>query len=313
MNLIVRAISIASVISMISCGQELLQRRTSQTTPESNINLQLINASVADLKDFPASVIADSNGSACTATIVGPKVLMIASHCIKHDAPVIFKADNKSYSGTCSQSSLYRQGVDHDLAFCRLDKKVENVPYEVVNIDPDLVQVGSKLLLSGFGCRKSGGIGGADGQYRIGETQVSRLPNRLSYDIMTENGGALCYGDSGGPAFLYTDDQKLNRVVVSVNSKGNMSNESYLTSTSSDASIKFIKGWSGYFQLKICGVHKGVEGCRADSAAELSVACESLTDSDFDSWKSCLNSAIVETKCTAVRKKINACVYSKAW
>jgi hypothetical protein len=224
---------------------------------------ELIGGRNADPKDWPASVYASMNGSACSATVVGEQVLFIASHCVSHGGKASFSVGPNRYTSTCARSPKYRRGIDHDLALCKVEKKVEGTEYEVVNIDGSLVKVGSEVLLTGYGCIRKGGGGGNDGIYRIGEAKVTRLPNGTNnWDYVTQGKAALCYGDSGGSAYVYLDSQKTKRVMISVNSKGDISTTSYITSTSTTDSVEFMKQWSQENNVEICGLHAGAKGCR---------------------------------------------------
>ncbi len=222
----------------------------------------LIGGRPADPADWPASVYARMNGSACSATVVGENTLLIASHCVEHGARAEFSIGATNYSSKCSRSPLYRRGVDHDLALCKTDKNVQGIKYENVNQDPSLVKVGTEVLLTGYGCIRAGGGGGNDGVYRIGEAKIMGLPSGNDYDYYAKGGAALCYGDSGGSAYLYLDSAKTKRIVVSTNSKGDIRVKSWITSTSTEASISFIKAWAEENQTLICGVHSEAKGCR---------------------------------------------------
>ncbi len=220
----------------------------------------LIGGREADPKEWPASVYASMGNAACTATVVGPEVLLIAAHCVDHGGIAKFAIGPNQYSSKCSRSPLYRQGTDHDLALCKIENPVKGIPFENLNQDPDLLKVGNEILLTGYGCIRQGGGGGNDGIYRIGEATITRLPN--PYDLTARGKAALCFGDSGGPAFVYLDAEKTKRVQISVNSKGDIRTTSYLTSVSTKASVDFLTSWSDANQVRICGVHSDVDGCR---------------------------------------------------
>lgn len=255
----------------------------------------LIGGKPADPKDFPASVVASMNGAVCTATVVGERVLLIASHCVNHNASAKFTVGANQYHSICARSPLYRNGTDHDLALCLTDRSVTGIAFESINIDQNLLKVGDTLQLTGYGCTRQGGGGGNDGVYRIGEAKITRLPSGSSYDIVTQGQSALCFGDSGGPAFKYLDAAKSRRVVVSANSKGNISDTSYLADTSTQASIKFINEWSSQNNVRICGVHADAAGCRAGPAPEQdqrTAECRLMAQAEaFITWKNCLESA----------------------
>lgn len=219
----------------------------------------LINGRTADPKDFPASVYSSQGNSRCTATVVGEKVLFIAAHCVGNGGTAKFKIKGVSYVATCTHSADYRGNSTADYALCEIDKKVEGVPYELVNQEAARVKAGEELLLTGFGCVSPGGGGGNDGVYRIGETRISRVPSGSDNDIVTSGPAALCFGDSGGPAFKI-DGAK--RYQVSINSRGDIRKTSYLSATHTTQAKRFINAWSTAKSLKICGVHADTVGCR---------------------------------------------------
>jgi len=248
-----------------SCTETKAQQRNTPQVSEDKPTL--IGGTPANPADWPASVYARMGNSACSATVIGEQVLMIASHCVSHGGSASFSVGANSYTSTCSRSPKYRQGIDHDIALCKISKKVEGIKYENINQDNALVKVGDTVLLTGYGCIRPGGGGGNDGVYRIGEAKVFGLPSGNNYDIYTKGRAALCYGDSGGSAYYYLDPAKTKRVVISTNSKGDIREESWITSTSTPASVEFIKTWSDQNSVKICGVHPDATGCR--DAAEI--------------------------------------------
>lgn len=222
----------------------------------------LIGGRTADPKDWPASMYAQMDGARCTATVVGERVLFIAAHCVASGGTATFRIGSESYSSTCTHSRDYQGNSTADYALCQVDRVVAGVPYELVNQDASLVKVGDEVLLTGFGCVQPGGGGGNDGTYRIGEARVTQVPSGSSNDIVTKGGAALCYGDSGGPAFKYLDAQKTKRVQISINSRGDINTVSYLSSVSTANGKRFIDAWRALTKLKICGVDQDARGCR---------------------------------------------------
>lgn len=111
----------------------------------------------------------------------------------------------------------------------------------------------------------------------MGTAKIEALPSGSSNDITAKSGAALCYGDSGGPAFF----GKLNsRKVVAVNSRGDISTTSYLVSVSTDAAKQFIQSWSQTNNQKICGVDSSAQGCRSsapDLRSEFTLQSPSVT------------------------------------
>lgn len=249
---------------------------------------KLINGTPSDLKDWPASVYASMGNSRCTATVIGEKVLLIAAHCVANGGTASFKAGGQAYTAKCTHAAQYshaaweaqdkalKEGAKFeveqqevvekvagnataDWALCVVNKPVTGILFETVNQDPDLHKIGDKLTLTGYGCIRKGGGGGNDGIYRTGTSTIIDLPDGNDNDITTRGNAALCFGDSGGPAFFGTVN---DRKVVSVNSRGDIKTTSYLASVSTDMAKTFFKEWSEKNKVSICGIQKTATNCR---------------------------------------------------
>lgn len=224
--------------------------------------LTLIGGSPADPAKWPASVYASMGSSRCTATVVGEKVLLIASHCVSNGGTANFKAAGVQYSSKCTHHPEYRGNSTADWAICAVSKKVEGIAYENMNTDESRYRVGDELTLTGYGCVNPGGSGGNDGVYRVGSAPIQSLPKGKNYDITTKGSSALCYGDSGGPVFKI---EGTKRWVVGVNSRGDISKWSYLPAVAVPTAQAFFRDWAQTNNVKICGIHQDAVGCR-DSA-----------------------------------------------
>ena len=207
----------------------------------------LIGGRVVDPQDYPAIVRIFSGGASCTAAIVGPNSLLTAAHCVKNGGSVSFtKGGYKYTSEACQHHDGYKKNNTKDFALC----KVKDVPgpWAEINTDHDYVKKGDTILLTGYGCIKEGGGGGNDGKLRIGEAKVTKLPSGSSFDIVTKSMIALCYGDSGGPAFK-------GAFLVGVNSRGNIDDTSYLSATHL-ADKSYMAKWAEANKAEICGINK---------------------------------------------------------
>ena len=220
----------------------------------------LIGGKPADPKDWPASVYASMSGARCSATVIGERVLLIAAHCVSNGGTASFSVGANNYTSKCTHSPYYKNNATSDWALCVTNNKVTGIPYENVNQDEELFQVGDKLMLTGYGCIRAGGGGGNDGTYRIGEAVVRQKPSGTDNDIVTNSGAALCFGDSGGPAFFINSENK--RWVVSVNSRGNISTTSYLSAVHTEQAKTFMKSWITTNSQDICGISEKAVGCR---------------------------------------------------
>jgi hypothetical protein len=220
----------------------------------------LIGGKAADPSEWPASVYARAGNAACSATLVGDRTLFMASHCMDDGGNVSFSAGANQYTARCSHHPEYRGNSTADWALCLVDRPVTGVPFEVLGVDKS-VKVNDPLLLSGYGCIKPGGGGGNDGIFRIGNASVRAIPYSTTYDIVTKGGAALCFGDSGGSAYLLMESGK--RFIIGVNSRGDIATMSYLPAVYSQTFVNWAKNWArSNANVRICGVHDDALGCR---------------------------------------------------
>lgn len=218
---------------------------------------ELIGGRPAKTGEFPEIVYIRSGGARCSASIIGPRVILTAGHCVKEngsigpvefDEIVDFVVDQIVYTAQCKQAPLYRDSIeDHDMALCKVDKPLKVKPASISKEGPKL---GQEVILTGYGCVKEGGVGGNDGILRIGKAKVIRLPQDKNFWFYTKDISALCFGDSGGPSML---DEK-SHLVIGVNSRGNIKDLSLMTALFTEESVGFMKSFAEEQEVEICGV-----------------------------------------------------------
>lgn len=226
----------------------------------------LINGSEVPVGSYKGVVKITTGSAACTATVVGKRALITAAHCAANGATSSFKLDGTSYTVKMTRSPLY-PGKDHDISIGLIDKDVMVPPHTIV-LNADVAGVGNTLHLLGYGCTQPGGGGGNDGILRHGDTTITGFNG---YDIVSKKpgGAALCFGDSGGPAFLKVMvaksllDESLaeeREYLVSINSKGNIIDTNYTARLDSKTSIDFLKQWATTNNVEVCGVNANCDG-----------------------------------------------------
>jgi secreted trypsin-like serine protease len=215
----------------------------------------LINGREAEIGEFPEVVWLQIGNSRCTGTLVGPRVLVTAAHCASNGQTIRFQVGQTQYTAKATRSSLY-PAQDHDIALGLINGSVEGVPFASVG---GQAEVGTAITLAGYGCVRPGGGGGNDGKLRVGESTVV---NFSGFDMVSklENGAALCFGDSGGPAFMRLEDaHNEHHVLIGVNSKGDIRTTNYNTRTDINESQNFFRGFATRHNVSICGVTEDCE------------------------------------------------------
>lgn len=231
---------------------------------------QIIGGKKANPLDWPATfVFHDAKGTECTSTLVGSRVVITAAHCVENNATgKLLKIDvlcsrHPSYQAASSNEQGWREKTSPDFALCLLSKPVSGGEFEYIDGEGNNLTKDESIHLLGFGCNKNGGSDGGFGVLYEGEStiqSVSRSPT--DYYITTETGAAVCYGDSGGGAYQFLNVAKTRRMLVGINSRGDIAKLSYLSSTSADGFIEWAKNWSAINKVTICGLHQKASGCR---------------------------------------------------
>lgn len=210
-----------------------------------NAQTRVIGGEVVDQEEWKEVV----NIGGCTATVVGPRVIVTASHCVRPDATREVEIRGKTYTATQHRHPSYNPyggawGHSHDIAVLITTEEMTGV--EPISISGD-TGMDDSIMILGFGCIYPGGSG-ADGNLRLGYARVQQL----SGTDMRLYGDATCFGDSGGPNMKMGEKRPM---LVGINSKGNISNTSYNLRADLDTVRGFLENISDEHGVGICGVN----------------------------------------------------------
>ena len=210
----------------------------------------LIGGRPAKPGEFPEAVYINFGGGRCTGSIIGPRVLLSAAHCARNGSSGTFQIGQSLYKvSECRHHPSY-PGSDVDLMLCVVNREVDT---SFASLPPEGFGLsrGDKITIVGYGCIRPGGGGGNDGVLRVGDAKVTGFSGQ---DIVSKGSG-LCFGDSGGPAYVPMSDAFAQaHIQVSVNSKGNIRDTNYTARTYNDTARSFIAKFAKDKGLDICGV-----------------------------------------------------------
>lgn len=223
-------------LALIGCGKQTQDL----PTPNNNFVVETNGYDAVVLVSIPSS---SGGRSLCTGTIVGPRVVLTAAHCLLtngryevHTKKAVYSTYEKYYMG---------QGVvesTDDIGILVFSEEIADPSKDKIYAIADHVRAGDQLRLVGYGCSNLRTRTGA-GQKRTGTNEVAAVSdfvdfvtpktssNSIKGILGPENRAGSCFGDSGGPALraIGTDSASGEFEVAAVTHAGGFSGDEIIS------------------------------------------------------------------------------------
>jgi secreted trypsin-like serine protease len=220
---------ILSTVTLVACGAN------KDTPPTTDLEVSdIVNGKAVTKKNENAhsivAIVAEKNGgqSLCTGSIVAPEVILTAAHCVEGSPQklhLVFglniqKANKKNDTREADKFIIHPNWGRHlpsgesDLALIHFKGALPE-GYSPVKLADDnfKLKIGQKVLMIGYGVTDGQSENGSG---KLRQTNSLILEEHSLTEMVTDGQkSSVCFGDSGGPAFVKVSKEYIQWGVAS--------------------------------------------------------------------------------------------------
>lgn len=256
----VSALRIMLAFACIGMAPSTLSQVFVMKTPELRFSTKIYGPFSRDANplDWPSTFVYRGmpSGGPCTATAIGPQVILTAAHCLDGSAVGSIEIGSVKRTVSCQRHPAWPADPNADFSLCSV-KPALAAPaggFEHVNADNSATAAGTEVKLLGFGCRSHSGSDFGT----LGEGDATILLRKNDY-VLAGGGSELCFGDSGGGAYASGSNYQKTRRLVALNSRTD--DHAWLSVTASPLFIEWATKWASDQKLAICGLVSPARNC----------------------------------------------------